>query len=57
MQIGEKYILTKTPSFSAGSRNGWEVEVFELLDEQKKPYLAFRDGLGVSWPVNEYYIR
>jgi hypothetical protein len=50
---GDKAILLSNPGFSTKDRTGWEVEVDELIDEHGEPYLAVRDKLGVSWPLDE----
>lgn len=53
MKAGDNVILDVNPSFSTVNRVGWKCEVVELTDEHGERYLAVRDHLGVSWPLDE----
>lgn len=46
MKPGDKVKLTENPSWSNLDRTGWEVEVVQMPG-----YLAYRDKMGVTWPV------
>jgi hypothetical protein len=48
---GQKWTLLHEPSFSTGGRKGTEVEVVD-----KGTYLAFKDKLGVTFPVHAWLV-
>lgn len=50
MKPGDKYTLTKEPSFSTGGRIGREVSIVDMGN-----YLAFKLE-DITWPANEYEI-
>lgn len=57
MKVGDVVIITKNPGFSTKNRIGWECEIVELLDEKNNPYLAVKDNLLVSWPLDENTVK
>ena len=57
MKPGDFVQLNANPNFSTKNRVDWLCEVVELTDEHGKPYLAVKDKLGVTWPLEESKVR